>query len=161
MNLGIYVSSLGDQDQMKFVSSCVNGAIENKEVTDASIFYDNIGFNEFVYRCGSFNATDLWNFCGELVVNNVNSLKNALNIVNSINLYYYYGFEKVKPIQLLSLLGKNFKVICNNDESADEFFRLTNTKPFGVVQNYTGIVKLIKENRDGYEKNHRDVCKAE
>ncbi len=158
MNLGIYVSNIGDQAHMQHVAECINNSLLNKRVEDASLFYDNIGFNPFNIRCGSFNSTDIWNFNGDLIINNLNSLRSALNIVNDIDVYYYHGWEEINVLQLLSVIGKNFKVICNSQDSANEFYRLTNTEPLGVIENYNGILDLIMESSNGRTKNSRDVC---
>ena len=70
MNLGIYVKTLSNENEMSFISNIINAAVDNNNIKDCSIFYDGVGFIPFDIPCGMFNSTDLWNFNGKLLVFN-------------------------------------------------------------------------------------------
>ena len=84
MNIGVYVSDFSNQEQMQGIADNLNSAISSKTVVDASLFYDGVCHNPVNLNFGLFNSTDLWNFDGSLIVTNLNSLVNSLNIVNKI-----------------------------------------------------------------------------
>lgn len=143
MNIGFYINNLGNQDQIKHINDQLNS---NINITDASIFFDDIGFNPYNTKCGTFNSTDLWNFKGHLVVTSLEGLFNATNIVNDINLYYYHGWEdEINVLLLLKILSENkVKLISKNQEGADYLYRITGHKSIGNTDNQK-ILELIKE----------------
>jgi hypothetical protein len=145
MNLGIYIKSLHDAKQLKCIANSVNSAIDNKYIKDASVFYDDIAFNPFNINCGLFNSTDLWNFKGKLVATSLGCVANTINIVNDIDLYYYYGWEE-KPalLDLLYILQKNIKIICIDNDDANYIYRVTGRMPNGISNDFNDIHKIIK-----------------
>lgn len=145
MNLGIYIKNLNDTKQLECIANSVNVAIGNKYIKDASIFYDDIAFNPFNIKCGLFNSTDLWNFKGKLVATSLSCVANTMNIVNDIDLYYYYGWEE-KPalLDLLYVLQKNIKVICRDNNDAKYIYRVTGKIPHGISNDFNDIYEIIK-----------------
>lgn len=143
MNIGFYINNLGNNDQVKYINDQLNNSIN---ITDASIFFDDIGFNPYSTKCGVFNATDLWNFKGNLIVTSLEGLFNATNIVNDISLYYYYGWEEeINVLLLLKILSENkIKLISKNQEQADYLYRITGNKSIGNTDQQK-ILELIKE----------------
>lgn len=162
MNLGIYINSLGDLQQIKYISECVNSAINDNKLKDASLFYNDIGYNPFGIKCGLFNSTDIWNFSGVLIVTSLSCLSSACNIVNNIQMYYYYGWEKsVDILELLDIINnKNISVICNSDKDAAEFYRLTGKKTVATCINYEDILTTLQRCNNGCSKNCKNVCRA-
>lgn len=161
MNLGVYIDSLGNHDQLQYAAKEINDGLINKSLSDASIFYDGVAHNPYELLCGTFNSTDLWNFSGYLIVLNIDNAFMALNIVNNIDMYYYYNWEENKnTLKLIELLNKNVKVICRNKEDAENLFRLTGTKPVGISNNFENIINIISENSDGRFKNRANVCRS-
>jgi hypothetical protein len=162
INLGIYIDTLANTEQLELVANCLNGAVENNSIKDASLFYDDIGHNPFNIKCGIFNSTDLWNFSGELITTSINNTQNAVNIVNNISLYYYHGFEeKINVIELLYVLQNKIEIICNSEEGYKEIYRLTGKKPLGISNKFDNILSIIKGSNNGCSKNRRHVCRAE
>lgn len=144
MNLGIYLSSLSQQDQLEQISEAINSGIATKKLSDASIFYDNVAYNPYNIKCGIFNSTDLWNFSGKLITTSLKSTIKSLSIVNKIDIYYYYGWEqKISPLALLSLIGKGIKIISKNKEHDDELFRKTGHRSLCVCTNFSEAVEKI------------------
>ena len=103
MNLGIYVDSTKENEEMEQVVSSLNEGVTKGHLVDASIFYDTVGHNSLSMKCGCFNAADIWNFTGTLMTSSMSSLFRSLKVVNKASIIYYYGWEENPPI--LSLIG--------------------------------------------------------
>lgn len=160
MNLGIYIDSLGNTDQLKYVSDLINTSV-GSTVEDASIFFDGISHVPFDVKCGFFNSTDLWNFDGCLVTMSLNSAFTAIKIVNNIDIYYYYNWEKNKnTLKLIELLKHNIKIICRNKNDEENLYRITGHKALGISDNFNNMVNIIVENSDGRFKNRENVCRS-
>lgn len=146
MNLGIYVQSVGDQEQMKYVAECINVGLDNKQLRDASIFYNDVGFNPHLIKCGMFNSTDVWNFSGTLVSTSLPGLISAKNIVNDIDLFYYYGWEgKVNVLEVMAAISShNFHVICNSERDAAEWNRITGQDPLFICDKFHNLITLLE-----------------
>jgi hypothetical protein len=67
----------------------------------------------------------------------------ASNIVNNIEIYYYYGWEK-RPAVLdtLFVLNNKIKILCRNDDDASFIYRTTGQKPIAVADNYQ-LIEII------------------
>lgn len=143
MNLGIYLPSLADHNRLKEISDTINTNI-GKNITDASIFYDDIAFNPFEIKCGMFNSTDLWNFKGKLITLSLQTTIKASKIVNDIDLYYYYGFEeKINPLSLIFLLSQDIKIVATSDAHANDLYRKTKTKPTLIAENLREFIEKV------------------
>jgi hypothetical protein len=150
MNVGVYVSDFSDTNQIAGIAQELNQAISDKRIIDASLFYDGVCHNPVKLNFGSFNSTDLWNFNGSLIVTNLNSLVNALNIVNKINIYYYYGWEdKPKTLDILFATSRGIKILCRNEEDSSYIKRITGKHPVGLSKNFENIVDLLKGQQNG------------
>lgn len=143
MNLGIYISSLSNHDELIGISNTINNYIGNK-LTDASVFYDNIAPNPFNIKCGLFNSTDLWNFNGKLITTSLSTTIKSLNIVNNIDIYYYYGWEKkINPLSLFHILSRNIKIISKTKKDDDDLYRKTAVKSLIICNDFSDIVENI------------------
>lgn len=161
MNIGIYINNLGNHDQLEHITKEINRGLENKEIDDASIFYDGVAHNPYQVNCGTFNSTDLWNFHGSLVVSNLGNAFMAMGIVNNIDIYYYYNWEEGKnTIDVINLLNRGVKVICRNEADAENLFRITGKKSVGICENFQNIIHIISENSNGRFKNRTNVCRS-
>ena len=160
MNLGIYINSLGNHAQLKHVAKIINDSL-GSEIDDASIFFDGVASVPFKIDCGLFNSTDLWNFNGCLITTSLDNAFTALKIVNNIDLFYYYNWDGNKNVlSLIKLLTNNIKVICRNQEDADDLYRLTGKKCVGISEDFNNIVTIIVENTDGRFKDRENVCRS-
>lgn len=150
MNIGIYISDFSNNDQMNGIANVFNKAIEDRAITDASLFYDGVCHNPVKLKFGLFNSTDLWNFAGSLIVTNLNSLVNSLNIVNKINIFYYYGWEeKPKTLDVLFATSRGSKIICRTDSDAQYIKRITGKEPIGISNNFENMVDLLRGQQNG------------
>lgn len=146
MNLGIYVHSLKDQEKIKDIFSAIDHGIDNDILYDASVFFDDISYTENTVKCGLFNSSELWNFSGSLVSTSLSTTMSALKIVNNIKLYYYYGWESnINPLSLIFLKNGNLSVICDSEESKQDFYRKTGQQPFGVCENFYEVIQLVQK----------------
>lgn len=147
MNLGIYIPTLANHQQLESISKAMNKAIENGYASDASLFYDSVSYNPFQFKCGLFNSTDLWNFSGKLITTSLSTTLSALKIINNIDLYYYYGFEeRISPLSLIYLLsnGNNVKFIANNESSHQDLYRKTGSKSLAINNSFEDIIEKIR-----------------
>lgn len=161
MNIGIYVNSLSDTN-LEYVSNFINESIVSNYASDASIFFDDVGYNPHQVQCGIFNSADIWNFHGVLITTSLDTLSSAKNIVNNIDLYYYYGYEDSSKINLLNLIDKtkNVKVICNTESDSLEFYRKTGKKPSVISERYKGLASQLQGHQNEYSKNTTNVYRA-
>jgi hypothetical protein len=142
MNIGFYIKNLSNDKQIEFISQVINKNIEENTISDASIFYDGVGFVPYFIECGLFNSTDLWNFRGNLIVMNTDCLRRAMKIVNNINIFFYYGWEDTDLFNLLFLTRSNIPIICNNEEEYKKIYRLTGKFP-AIVQDKENLINVL------------------
>lgn len=141
MNIGIYIQNLNDHTQLKEIEESINYVIDNRIYDDASIFYENIGYNPFSIKCGLFNSTDMWNFSGKLVSTSINTSMSALKIVNDIDLYHYYGFEqKTNPLSLIYLSNSGIKFVSRDEQSTEDLYRKTRIKSLLVSPTFKDLI---------------------
>lgn len=141
MNVGFYVDHMSNDDQLGNMFESIHKALLDKKISDAALFFDDASPCKHKPPCGVFNSCDLWSFHGKLLTCSFNSWKKAKNIINNIDMYYYYEIGKIDTLSLISL--DNTKVVCNGVESNYNFIRITNTQPEGVSEDCQNIVEVI------------------
>lgn len=145
MNLGVYIPTLKDQHRVKEIFEAINHGLDNSLLSDASIFFDDVSYNEHQVKCGLFNASELWNFSGSLVTTSISTTLSATKIVNNIKLYYYYGWEDlISPLTLIFLTKEQLSVICDSQESRKDFYRKTGKQPLGVCENFYELIQMVR-----------------
>jgi hypothetical protein len=144
MNIGIYIDSLSDTKQLEAINNFVANSLQHNGVHDVSLFYNGIGFNPFNIKCGMFNSTDLWNFKGKLVVSSLNCLVSSKNIVNNLELYYYYGWEQnIKVLDILQIMQDKIPIICRSVADQEFIYRVTGVNPLAVSNNFDNLLEHI------------------
>jgi len=128
MNLGFYVDSMDGSKRNVEIYNALNEAVDNKEVSDACMFFNNVDHNPVHVRFGAFNGTDIWHFTGKLIATSLSNVGKALASINKFELSYLYDPEDKNVLGLLQLVGK-VNVIAKNEEEGKEFYRLTGHKP--------------------------------
>lgn len=141
MNIGFYLDHTADEKQMSGICNAISDAFSKKIIKDAAIFFDDATPCNIKIPCATFNSCDLWSFHGKLVACSPNALVKSIEIVNNIDIYYYYEVGKIDTISLLLL--ENVETICNGDYAKSNFTRLTNSDPAGVSTDYKNIVEVI------------------
>jgi hypothetical protein len=144
MNIGFYIKSLTEEKQLEFANQVINNAIDNELASDASLFYDGIGFVPYFFQCGLFNATDLWNFRGSLIVMNIECLKKAMKIVNNIKIFYCYGWESIDVFNLLFIKNNKIPILCRTEEDNKKLYRLTGGYADLCIKNDAEIIDFLK-----------------
>ena len=128
MNIGFYVDSVAATPQNGIIFEVLNEAVENNDVTDASLFYNDIDYNPIKPQFGMFNSTDLWSFTGLLIATSLDNVIKAARVVNKFKLIYLYNKEEKNLLMLLDSI--NLAPIVTTDENdAKEVYRLTGRKP--------------------------------
>lgn len=161
MNLGIYLKSLVDIEQLKIINKFVEDSVTKNNIYDISIFYDEVAFNPGNTKCGMFNSTDLWSFNGNLIITSLDGLVTSSRVINNINLFYYYGWEQQKNVLgIIEALKNNVKIICRSENDSKEIYRITGKKPLGISENYENIIELLLRCKDEYKSNSNNVYKT-
>lgn len=143
MNIGMYVNSLSNENQVGLSIEAIELGFNNNTIDDATIFYDSIGFSPFIFPCGAFNSTELWNFSGKLVTFSLDCVRSSLKIVNNIDLYYCYGWEnKVSTLNLIDVCSNNIKLFTKTNNDMRELYRLTGIQPMESLEN-SSLLKII------------------
>ena len=130
MNIGFYIDSINTDKPNDAIFKSLNDAVDNQEATDASVFYNDIGFNPMETKFGLFNATELWAFTGVLVATTLENTMSALKIVNKLKPMYLYSDTDGGRKDLLALMQIKdmVKIITRSKEDDKEVYRLTGKK---------------------------------
>lgn len=127
MNLAFYVESVAESEQSKQIFECLNNAIKEHKVSDASIFYNIPASNLNPAKFGLFNSTELWAFTGLLVNTTIQGAIYSLNIFNKFKPVYL--FKKERDIMSLIYLASKMPIIVTSKEDEQEVYRLTGKMP--------------------------------
>lgn len=144
INFGIYLPHLGDKTLLEQCVKEINRGKTNNLISDASIFFDNVGSIDIPINCGLFNSTDLWNFKGKLLILSIDCAVKTVNIVNDIDIYFGYGWGNKNIFAILSIVEHaRVKTICNTKELEDDFYRITGKRSIGYSENLEGVIELM------------------
>lgn len=140
-NIGLLVEDL---DSDKEIISKIYNDIKEKydETVDFSIFFKRIGKIDNEIKCGFFNASNLTDFSGHLICNNLDSLRMAQAVVNNITLYGLCNQLDVTTYFNLQSEQNNIKYIVFNDLQKKNFYRVTG-KDARIYD--TNIINIIRE----------------
>lgn len=140
MNLAFYINSLGKNELNEKVFECLNSAVTNDKITDVSLFYNNIDHNPYEAKFGQFNATDLWNYTGLLVVTTIKNVAFAIKVVNKIKLAFLFDGNNYDDLFSLISVSNTVPVFCLNKKDQNEVYRLTGKTPRLIELNPNAIV---------------------
>lgn len=132
MNLGFFVQTNGGTEQNEKIYTFLNNSIENKNLHNATVFFNDVAYNPIVPKFGMFNSANLWCFKGNLICTSVDNLKKAESVVNNIKVAYLFNSKQENvESNLFDFVGlsKRYKVITNSVEDQSRFFRLTGVNP--------------------------------
>lgn len=127
MNIAFYVDSLAENEQTKQIYKCLNDAIKEQKVSDASVFYNTPAFNLDAAKFGLFNSTELWSFTGLLVNTTIQGAIYSLNVVNKFKPVYL--FKKDRDVMGLIHLASKMPILVTNGQDEQEVYRLTGKRP--------------------------------
>jgi hypothetical protein len=144
MNLGFFVQTSGGTPQNTKIYKFLNQAMSDNELINASVFFNDTGYNPNTVKFGMFNSADLWSFKGNLICTTIENLRRATSIVNNIKLVYLFSASENIERNLFDFiaLSKTYKVIVENIVDQNTFYRLTGAKPI-LVEDWS--VSKLKE----------------
>lgn len=134
MNLGFYLPTNGGTPRNKIIYDFLNGAVEEKRVKDACVFFDSVNFNAYDVKFGMFDSADLWNFTGYLVTGSVDNTLKASAIANNFRIAYLFTATDKQERNLFQIINisREFPVMTMNETDTREFYRITGIKPTQV-----------------------------
>ena len=141
MNVGFYVDSVGATPENGEIFDALNQAVDNHEVSDASVFYNDIDYNPVKPKFGLFNATDLWSFTGLLIATSLENVIRASKVVNKFKILYLYNKSNKNLLMLLDIC-QSIPIVATNLEDSKEIYRLTGQKPVTVPK--LSVNELLK-----------------
>ena len=141
MNIAFYVDSLGENDLNNKIFNCLNAATKNPNVSDVSLFYNNINFNSNLSKFGIFNSTDLWNYTGLVIATTVENVKFAKTIANKFSLKYLFTKQKFN-LDLMNIVNE-VPVLVSSEEDQKEFFRLTGKESKLIQFNSDNLLEVL------------------
>lgn len=142
MNLAFYVQDTSENDLNNNIYECLNEGVNNKHVSDASIFYNNPAYNGKKTSFGMFNATDIWAYTGILISTTLQNTDYANKIVNKFKLHYLYSKGEKNLFGLIDI-SNQIPVCVSNEEDGKEFYRLTGKKPKMINFKAKDILELL------------------
>jgi hypothetical protein len=142
MNLGFFVPTSAGTPQNTKIYNFLNNSVE--DLTSASVFFDDTGFNPVAPRFGMFDSADMWSFSGNLICTTIDNLKRAVSTVNNIKLAYLFSSSEDVERNLFDFVGiaQTYKVLVDNLVDYNTFYRLTGHKPV-LVEDWS--VDKLKE----------------
>lgn len=144
MNVGIYLDSIGKLRDLYGIENFINNNLDTGKLKDASLFYDDISPNSINIKCGMFNGTDLWNFSGSLIITSPSCLFKAINIVNNVELIYYYGWENRPPLFTnIASIKLPSKIICKTQEDSDYLYRISGKRFNEISEDFNQLTGLL------------------
>jgi len=128
MNLGFYVNSSSDGSAQE-IYECLNKWIENKDIENGSLFYEDIGFNSITPKFGLFNSTDIWQFTGNLIITSYNAASSIDSVINKFKAAFLYTKQQEKNIMQIIHIFNTLPFIVRSKEDYDYIKRITGKEP--------------------------------
>ncbi len=135
MNLGFYVKSCNAEGVNGRIFSCLNEGMKKGNLSDASVFFDNIDHNTMTTDFGMFNSTEMWHFTGNLVTTSLETTINAIRAVNKFKHLYLYNPDDIDVLRIIQLSNK-VDIITENEHDQKYVYRITGKKP-NVLKDFT------------------------
>ena len=126
MNLGFYVNNTSDTPLNAEIYDLLNKAVEENEVSDATLFYNEIDFNPREKK--------------------LDALLISSRVVNDIDLIYLYTNDVKNNLMHLLDITKGVTVVTRSKEEQDNFYRLTGRETI-LLEEFTApeILKVCNE----------------
>lgn len=132
MNLGFFLQTNAGTPRNTKIYNFLNDGVKACNIDNASVFFNDIGFNPVSPKFGMFSSANLWSFKGNLICTSIDNLRKAVNIVNDIKIAYLFSSEEdnvERNIYDFIAVAKQFDVITDNAVDQNTFYRLTGVKP--------------------------------
>lgn len=119
MNIAFYIQELNDSEENQKIYDCLNFGIEKNEVTDASVFANNINYTASHLQFGVFNSTELWNYTGLLVTNTLNNAVFASRVVNKFKHVFMASTKEKNLMSLIAVVNFVPSFVCDEKEQKE------------------------------------------
>ncbi len=125
MNLAFYVNTTNSSANNLRIYKSLNKVAEENKVDDAILFFNNVDFMSIDPKFGLFDGQNIWNFQGNLVCTDSETLAKAKSAVNKFKIGFLY--DKSQPKQLYNFLFSvaNVKIFTLTQEDRDDYYRIT------------------------------------
>jgi hypothetical protein len=142
MNIAFYVESIQGKEGNSEIFDMLNDSLESKEISNGSVFYDNIEYNPVEPKFGMFNATDLWFFTGSLITTSWETYLSTKNVINKFTHQFLFTKNSKVNVFCLNEIADNVRIITTNKEDSDYVKRVTG-KPSAMIDQLN--IKSLKE----------------
>ena len=128
MNLGFYVDSPSESGADQIYKS-MNKWLEEGQIDNGNLFYNDIGFNQTQPKFGVFNSTDIWQFTGNLIITSYNAASSIGNVINKFKSAFLYTKQQQKNIMQIIHIFNTLPFIVTTQEDYDFIKRITGKEP--------------------------------
>lgn len=142
-NIGFYMPMVSEEKINVDIFNSLNTAVENGDVRDATVFFNDLAFNPVTPKFGMMNASEIWSFTGNLFSLSLDCSLLAMRIVNKFELFHLYRMDTENDFFKLLMVAEKTKVVTMSDADTKEFKRITGKDP--VVQLKDLNIKNILE----------------
>jgi len=142
-NIGFYIPMVSEEKINVDIFNSLNTAVENGEVRDATVFFNDVSFNPVTPKFSMMNASEIWSFTGNLFSLSLDGSLLAMRIVNKFELFHLYRADAENDFFKLLMVAEKTKVVTMSDADTKEFKRITGKDP--VVQLKDLNIKNILE----------------
>ena len=142
-NIGFYIPIVSEEKINVDIFNALNTAMENGDVRDATVFFNDVSFNPVTPKFGMMNASEIWSFTGNLFSLSLDGSLLAMRIVNKFDLFHLYRMDTDKDFFKLLMVAEKVKMVTVSDEDTKEFKRIKGKDP--VVQLTDLTIKNILE----------------
>ena len=141
MNIAFYVNELNN-NKAELIFNCLNNSLQNEQISDASLFFNNPGPISQKTDFGIFNATELWSYTGLLVNTTIQCALYSLSVVNKFKPAYLFSKDG-NVMGLIDIINK-MPVLVTNKEDEQEVYRLTGKKPKLVELKAESLIEVFQ-----------------
>jgi hypothetical protein len=142
-NIGFYIPIVSEEDINMNIFNSLNTAVQNGDVRDATVFFNDLAFNPVTPKFSMMNASEIWSFTGNLLSTSLDGSLLAMGIVNKFDLFHVYRADANNDFFKLLMVSEKVKVVTMNDTDTKEFKRITGQDP--VIQFEDFSIKSILE----------------
>ena len=143
-NIGFYIPIVSEEKINVDIFNSLNTAVENDDVGDATVFFNDISFNPVTPKFSMMNASEIWSFTGNLFSLSLDGSLLAMRIVNKFDLFHLYRMDTDKDFFKLLMVSEKVKIVTISDKDTKEFKRITGKDPAVQLTDLT-IKNILEE----------------
>jgi hypothetical protein len=143
-NIGFYIPIVSEEKINVDIFNSLNTAVENGDVGDATVFFNDVSFNPVTPKFGMMNASEIWSFTGNLFSMSLDAALLAVGIVNKFELFHLYRMDTENDFFKLLMVAEKVKIVTISDKDTKEFKRITGKDPAVQLTDLT-IKNILEE----------------